>query len=136
MTNAQFEARLRQQKIVRAINSVLIYVFLTLVALIVLYPIIYLISAAFTPGTSISNLHIVPFGNGFTLDHFRKLFQKTNYLLWFKNTLIISLGVSAATVFVCTISAYVFSRFRFPFKKSMMLTFLILQILVKAASHG
>ncbi len=129
MTNAQFETRLKQQKIIRAINSVLIYAFLTLVALIVLYPIVYLISAAFTPGSSISNLHIVPFGNGFTFDHFQKLFQKTNYLLWFKNTLIISVGVSAATVLVCAISAYVFSRFRFPFKKGMMLSFLILQIL-------
>ena len=47
---------------------------------------------------------------------------------WFKNTLMIAVGVSLAMVFVCTIATYVFSRFRFPFKKSLMLSFLILQI--------
>lgn len=128
MTNAQFERMVRRDKFVRTANMVLVYVFLTLAALLVLYPVIYLISAAFTPGSSISNLSTVPFGNGFTLDHFAKLFRKSNYLLWFKNTLMIAVGVSLATVFVCTIAAYVFSRFRFPFKKSLMLSFLILQI--------
>ena len=128
MTNAQFERMVRRDKFVRTANMVLVYVFLTLAALLVLYPVIYLISAAFTPGSSISNLSTVPFGNGFTFEHFAKLFRKSNYLLWFKNTLMIAVGVSLATVFVCTIAAYVFSRFRFPFKKSLMLSFLILQI--------
>ena len=128
MTNAQFERMVRRDKFVRTANMVLVYVFLTLAALLVLYPVVYLISAAFTPGSSISNLSTVPFGNGFTFEHFAKLFRKSNYLLWFKNTLMIAVGVSLATVFICTIAAYVFSRFRFPFKKSLMLSFLILQI--------
>lgn len=128
ISKAEFEQRLRNEKIVRVLNMVLMYLFLTLIALIVLYPVVYLISAAFTPGNSIANMSIVPFGKGFTLDHFTKLFAKSNYLLWFKNTLTIAVGVSLATILVCTIAAYVFSRFRFPFKKGMMLSFLILQI--------
>lgn len=128
MTDGEFTNKLNREKRIRIFNTVLIYIFLTLVALIVLYPVVYLISAAFSPGNSIANISIIPFGNGFTLDHFTKLFQKTNYPLWFKNTLTISIFTSLVTIVVCTIAAYVFSRFKFPFKKSLMLSFLILQI--------
>lgn len=105
-----------------------VIVFLSITSIFVLYPLVYTVSAAFTPGNSVSALSIVPFGDGFTLNHFKKLFAETNYLLWFKNTLIIALGTSISTILVCSISAYIFSRFRFAFKKGMMMTLLILQI--------
>lgn len=105
-----------------------ICVFLIFVCLLVLYPLVYTVSAAFTPGNSVSALSIIPFGNGFTLDHFNKLFTQTNYLLWFRNTIIIAAGTSISTVIVCSLAAYIFSRFRFAFKKSMMMALLILQI--------
>jgi arabinogalactan oligomer/maltooligosaccharide transport system permease protein len=56
------------------------------------------------------------------------LFTKTDYLRWFRNTLIIAAATSALTVLVSALSAYVFSRFRFHLKKSMMLALLVLQI--------
>lgn len=106
----------------------IICVILTVVSLLVLYPLVYTVSAAFTPGNSVSALSIIPFGNGFTSEHFVKLFTKTNYLLWFRNTIIIALGTSISTVIVCSLAAYIFSRFRFAFKKHMMMALLILQI--------
>ena len=108
--------------------QVFICVFLVFVSLLVLYPLVYTVSAAFTPGNSVSALSIIPFGNGVTSDHFTKLFTQTNYLLWFKNTIIIAAGTSISTVIVCSLAAYIFSRFRFAFKKHMMMALLILQI--------
>lgn len=105
-----------------------IFIFLLITSFIVIYPLVYTIVAAFTPGNSISNLHIIPFKNGVTLDHFKYLFKETNYLLWFKNTLIIATGTSVTTLLVCAMSAYIFSRFKFQFKKGMMMSLLILQI--------
>ncbi|HKM16843.1 MAG TPA: sugar ABC transporter permease [Limnochordia bacterium] len=110
------------------INAVIVLVFLTLTSIFVLYPIVYIIAAAFSPGTSIASLNIVPFGDGVTLEHFRHLFQNTNYLIWFKNTLIIALATSISTVIIASLGAYVFSRFRFTLKKSLMTALLILQI--------
>ena len=110
------------------INAVIILVFLTLTSIFVLYPIVYIIAAAFSPGTSIASLNIVPFGDGVTLEHFRHLFQNTNYVIWFKNTLIIALATSISTVIIASLGAYVFSRFRFTLKKSLMTALLILQI--------
>ncbi len=105
-----------------------VLIFLIVTSLIVLYPLVYTVSAAFTPGSSVSSLSIIPFGDGVTLDHFKKLFNETNYIRWFKNTLIIATGTSVSTILVCSVSAYIFSRFRFAFKKGMMMTLLILQI--------
>lgn len=110
------------------VYKVVVIIFLTIASLLVLYPLVYTVSAAFAPGSSIAMLDIIPFGNGFTLEHFEKLFTETNYVLWFKNTFLISLGTSITTILVCAISAYIFSRFRFTFKKGMMMSLLVLQI--------
>jgi len=72
--------------------------------------------------------NILPFSDGFTLEHFVYLFTRTDYALWFKNTLIISVATCMATVVISSLAAYVFSRFNFKFKKSFLMSLLILQI--------
>jgi len=102
--------------------------FVVMTSFVVLYPLVYVFSAAFSPGTSIATLDIMPFADGFTLEHFRFLFFESNYPLWFRNTLIIAVLTSLGTVSIASLAAYVFSRFRFAFKKALMLSMLILQI--------
>ena len=110
------------------LNKLLIYILFILISLFVFYPLVYVVAAAFAPGNNIASLNIIPFGDGFTLKHFIYLFKKTNYWLWFKNTLIISLWTSVLTVIISSLSAYIFSRFNFVFKKTMLMSLLILQI--------
>lgn len=110
------------------ISTIIVLIFLCLSSCLVLYPLIYVISAAFSPGSSIASLNIIPFGDGVTFAHFEHLFNNTNYLIWFRNTFIIAVATCISTVFVASLSAYVFSRFRFTLKKSMMTVMLILQI--------
>lgn len=116
------------QKVNKIITKILLWTFLIGTSLFVLYPLVYVVSAAFSPKQSIAQLSIVPFGDGFTLERFRYLFGQTDYALWFKNTLIIAVSTTVLTVLVCALSAYVFSRFNFVLKKSMMMALLILQI--------
>ncbi|MBQ7537825.1 sugar ABC transporter permease [Treponema sp.] len=111
-----------------SINRALIYCIFLLISFFVIYPLIYVVSGAFAPGNSIASLNIIPFAGGFTLQHFIDLFTKTDYGRWFLNTLIIALETSAATVVLSSLSAYVFSRFNFRFKKSFLLSLLVLQI--------
>ena len=115
-------------KVIKKINLALVILFLTIICLIVLYPVVYVISSAFSPGKSLASMSIIPFGNGFTTEHFEYLFTKTNYVNWFKNTFIIAISTSALTVVVASLGAYVVSRFRFTMKKQMMMAMLILQI--------
>jgi arabinogalactan oligomer/maltooligosaccharide transport system permease protein len=115
-------------KLIRFINKLILAVFLTVIAFFVLYPLVYVVSGAVSPGNSISDMSIIPFAKGVTLEHFHHLFLKTNYGLWFRNTLLIAASTSVFTVLAASLGAYVFSRFYFTFKKSMMMSLLVLQI--------
>ncbi|MCR5764865.1 MAG: sugar ABC transporter permease [Treponema sp.] len=110
------------------IETALIYLIFLIISFFVIYPLVYVVSAAFSPGNSIASLNIVPFADGFTFKHFVRLFTETNYGIWFFNTLKIAIFTSLLTVITSSLGAYVFSRFHFTFKKSMLMSLLILQI--------
>ena len=110
------------------LNKTTIYLIFLVISFFVIYPLVYIVSGAFTPGNSMASMNILPFSDGFTLEHFVYLFTRTDYALWFKNTLIISVATCMATVVISSLAAYVFSRFNFKFKKSFLMLLLILQI--------
>ena len=118
----------RGYHVISSLNKFVIYALFVLISFFVFYPLVYVVSAAFSPSNNIAGLSIIPFGDGFTWKHFIYLFTKTQYWLWFKNTLIISLWTAVLTVVIASLSAYVFSRFKFTFKKSFLMSLLILQI--------
>ena len=111
----------------KSLSDFIIYTVLVLVTIIVLYPIIYTIAGAFSPGEDIGSITVIPFRNGVTLKHFNELFSDTQYGLWFKNSFIIAASTSILTVIVATLSAYVFSRFRFSAKKPLLMSFMVLE---------
>jgi arabinogalactan oligomer / maltooligosaccharide transport system permease protein len=108
-------------------KAILMFFFIIL-SLFVIYPLVYLVSASFSPGNSIADIDIQPFAKGFTTDHFKYIFFKTDYKIWFFNTLQIATVTTVVTMFVTALSAYVFSRFTFPLKKHLLMSLLILQI--------
>jgi arabinogalactan oligomer/maltooligosaccharide transport system permease protein len=110
------------------INRAVIYVIFSIVTILVIYPLVYVVSAAFSPGNGIASVNIVPFGDGFTPVHFIHLFKNTDYGNWFMNTLKVAVATSLATIFVASLAAYVFSRFKFSLKKPFLMSLLILQI--------
>lgn len=110
------------------INRGVIYVIFSIITVLVLYPLVYVVSAAFSPGNGIASVNIVPFGDGFTPVHFVHLFKNTDYGNWFLNTLKVAVSTSLATIFVASLAAYVFSRFKFSLKKPFLMSLLILQI--------
>ncbi len=110
------------------IVQVMFVLFLTIASLVVLYPIVYVISTAFSPLNTATQASIMPFSDGFSLRQFDKLINETNFIYWFENTLIVAAATTLCTVIVCSLSAYIFSRFRFAFRKSMMMAMLVLQI--------
>lgn len=117
-----------QEKKLSQVNKIFIYLLFVVISFFVVYPLVYVVSGAFSPGNSMASLNIVPFKDGFTLEHFVRLFTRTDYGRWFLNTLIISVETSLATVVIASLSAYVFSRFQFKFKKPFLMSLLILQI--------
>ncbi|SEP59458.1 arabinogalactan oligomer / maltooligosaccharide transport system permease protein [Lachnospiraceae bacterium RM5] len=112
----------------RTVFKVFVCVVLTICSLVVLYPIIYTISTAFSPLMTDANSNIIPFADGFSTLQFERLFLDEDYLLWVKNTLFLAICTCLLSVVVCSLSAYVFSRFKFAMRKGMMISMLVLQV--------
>jgi arabinogalactan oligomer/maltooligosaccharide transport system permease protein len=107
-------------------------------ALISLFPVAYIISAAFNADNSLSGASLIP--RHLTLDNFRSLFgsqqhvtghatyQNAHYLRWFLNSMIVAGGTAILTVMLSAMAAYAFSRFRFKGRRLSMLALLLIQM--------
>ncbi|MDE5580884.1 MAG: sugar ABC transporter permease [Treponemataceae bacterium] len=113
---------------IQHISKVLMVMFFIIVSLTVLYPMVYVVSGSVAPGNSIADMDPKPFARGVTWAHFKYLFKQTQYGLWFLNTLKIAVSTSVITMIITSLSAYIFSRFRFSIKKPMLMSLLILQV--------
>jgi len=98
---------------------------ISLVTIIVIIPVIYIFGTAFSDlKTSVPNT-IWPESPNF--NSFKYLFKETEFVNWYKNTLVIAVINMLVGTVVITGAAYVFARFKFKGKKSGLLTILVLQ---------
>lgn len=113
-------------RLAEKLGTLLVYLFLLLNALLVLGPVAWTILASFKRG---NNLFSTSFSDiTFTLDHYRALFTDTPYLDWYINTLILATANMGTSLIVVTMTAYVFSRYRFKGKRNVMMGILVLQM--------
>ncbi len=117
---------IKRQKILRLSLS---YFVIFMMCVIIFYPLLWIIGSSFNPGDSLSGSSIIP--KNATLDHYRELLNldASNYLLWYKNTLKVSVLTMIFSVLSISFTAYAFSRYRFVGRKNGLLTFLILQMI-------
>lgn len=104
----------------------LIYLVLIFTTIMVLYPVYYIIIGSLNPGDSLFSTKLLP--DSLTLSHFTYLFENTDYLLWYKNTLKIAFFNMILSTLLVVTAAYAFSRFRFPGRKQGLMTMLVLQM--------
>ena len=112
------------EKASRRISNTIIYIVLILMTLIWLFPFFGILLESFKTETKMQTGYLWPKKFGF--DHYIRLFTKTDFLVWFRNTGI--MGVATAllqTVFVLAMS-YVLSRLRFKGRKGLMNFMLVL----------
>ena len=108
----------------RRLSNTIVYILLILMTVIWLFPFFGLILESFRVETRAQVGYLWP--KEFGLDNYRYLFQKTNFLQWFKNTAIMGIAVSVLqTIFVLAMS-YTLSRLRFKGRKLLMNFMLIL----------
>ena len=108
----------------RRISNTIIYIVLILMTIVWLFPFFGILLESFKTETEMQTGYLFPKEFGF--DHYIRLFTKTDFLVWFKNTAI--MGVATAvlqTIFILSMS-YVLSRLRFTGRKTLMNFMLIL----------
>jgi arabinogalactan oligomer / maltooligosaccharide transport system permease protein len=106
--------------------------------IIALFPVAYVISAAFNGDSSLSGSSLIP--RDVTLDNFRSLFgeqqdttghatfQQARYWKWFANSMLVAGATALLTVLLGALAAYAFSRFRFRGRRIGLLTLLLIQM--------
>src|SRR5699024_2710088 len=100
---------------------------LAIVAVVIFYPLIWTVGMSFNQGTSLYSSSIIP--ENFSLDHYKWLFSSgSDYLLWYKNSLIVSVTVAIGSVVITSLVAYAFSRYSFVGRKNGLYVFLLLQM--------
>lgn len=110
----------------KALKMIPVYMLLITLSLIILAPVLWIVGSSLNPGTSLFSSEIFP--KEPTLRHYRDLFTETDYKLWYMNTLKIATVNMVLSVILTTLTAYVFSRFRFKGRKITIISMLILQM--------
>jgi arabinogalactan oligomer/maltooligosaccharide transport system permease protein len=107
-------------------------------AVVALFPVWFLVSAAFNADDSVSGTTYLP--THFTLQNFGAILHNTvkdrsapccvdsHFLRWFLNTIVIATVTAICTVVLGALAAYAFSRFRFRGRRLGMLGLLLIQM--------
>ena len=93
-----------------------------------LFPLYWLAKIAVTPDKLIFTEGTAMVPSQFTFDNFRVVLVQTDFLAYFSNSLIVSLGTAAITTCVAAAAGYAFSRFDFRGKRLVIAIMLITQM--------
>ncbi len=98
------------------LGTVAVYAALIALAIVVVIPVLYMISQAFTPeeDTLAWPIHYVP--EHPTLNNFAQVLQDPTLpvFTWFVNSMIASLSITTLVLLLSSLSAYAFARLEFP----------------------
>lgn len=108
-----------------------------LILVIVIFPVLWIISMSIDPRNLSRPSTLIP--PGASLAAYAKILSKptpnpVTFVELLRNSAVLAVGVSTATVLIGTTAAYAFSRFRFPGRQIGMLGFIIVQMLPSVAT--
>lgn len=91
----------------------ILFLFLLVIALITLYPVIYIVLGSFKANNELllGGTRLLP--QNFIFDNFKQAWEKASFAVYTVNSLMISVGVMVLTIFTTTMAGYVFARKRF-----------------------
>lgn len=92
------------------------------------FPILWVISAAFNPTGSLATQKLIPSNPG--LENFKELLSSEEFPFWtwFGNSIKVAGITSVLSLSITTIAAYAFSRFRFKGRQTMLKAIFLIQV--------
>ena len=115
-------------------RSLLLWLVFLPLAAIVIIPLIYIVSRAFTHESNQFNFPIEWIPQPITLANFTHIFADVTLpvMKWFANSLIIATVGTIIVVFLSTLSGYAFARLEFPGKRQLF-SLLLFSLMIPAA---
>jgi arabinogalactan oligomer/maltooligosaccharide transport system permease protein len=117
--------KVKAYKIKKVLGTFFIYLDLVVVAVIVIYPLLWVIGTSLNSRSGIAG-SVFPAKP--TLDNYVQLFTRTKYGFWYLNTLLVSVLTTIFSIVLHTMTAFVFARFKFRGRKMGLLFVMILQL--------
>lgn len=94
--------------------------------IIVLFPVLWILMSSFSAGDSFFLSSLLP--DKFSIEHYVKLFEETDFMLWVGNSLKLCLIVAVIQLIMTSLAAFAFARMRFTGRKYGLMSLLILQV--------
>ncbi len=111
------------------IGKTLLYLFLIVASLSMLIPFIWMIFTSFKPQTEIFKMPPIIVGGHFTIAHFIRALTRGNFMVYFKNSMIVSVSITLLTVFVTSLAGYSFARLEWRMRNFMFMIVLAVMML-------
>lgn len=109
------------KKTKKQLNTVFSYLLIILIGCVLLFPIVWMFLAAFKTNEEIfGSIALLP--KAFSFDNFIQGWKSAgqySYLTYFLNSFILVIPTTLLTLASCSLVAYGFARFNFPFKKQL-----------------
>lgn len=99
-----------------------------LIALVVAFPLYWMVLGAFKPAGEIESTEPRPWTLAPSLDSFRRVFQQEEFGRYFVNSLIVAGTVVVVSALVAFLAATAVTRFRFRFRTTLLIMFLVAQM--------
>lgn len=90
-----------------------------IVALIAVFPLLWMISGAFKPAADVNNVALIP--SNPTLDNFVYVFTEVPFLRYMLNSLLVSGAVTVLALWFHSMAAYALARLRFPGRETVFM---------------
>ena len=95
---------------------VLIAIF-AVITIIFVMPLVVMILSAFKPQAEILRIPPSFLPEAPTLNNFRTVLSEAPYFLWYRNSLVVAIGVTTIAIFTSAVGGYIFAKFEFPLKQ-------------------
>ncbi len=97
----------------RGWELVWVHLLVWLFVLFAVFPIWQIVNISLRPGDQLYSTSLRPIPAGATLDAYRAILLEKPFLLWLRNSLLVSLATALIGVSLASLAGYAFSRFRF-----------------------
>jgi arabinogalactan oligomer/maltooligosaccharide transport system permease protein len=118
----------KSMKFQRRFGIVIRWIIAVILIIFSIFPVLWIISASFNPSSSLATQHLIPENASF--ENYQQLFKMENFpfTTWLWNSVKVTTISTLLSVFITTVAAYAFSRFRFTGRQTLMKIMLLLQV--------
>ena len=102
-----------KRRLAKMWNHVWIHALVWLLVIFAVFPILQIVAISLRPGDQLYSTELQLIPDGATLDAYRIMFTEKPFLLWLRNSMVVSLGTALIGVALASLGGFALSRYRF-----------------------